>query len=745
MIRDDFIGECLPAYGRALAARYHDEWLSEIASRSVPGYSALAEAVLANDRGDFLAAFAKATEGEKLLLRSHSRAGVLRTRFEQIYALQRRGQGSACIAGAEGLRRDLGARGYPWLRIQAELELSACRNMIGDSGSAMASALRADELAARTGLASLRLRAAAFVTGAYADLGETGLMWTMSLPVIRTFWESPYRAVRGHAFLANLAVAAEERRNLFAAYVFEREATEMLADDPNIPLRALSKSRVGSAAGAAGETEQSRLAYLEAANLFKQLSDKAPVEEFRIEAELMESSALLNRGWAREADTILQRLGGRHPKMPTVGLQIRFKSLSGVARGRMGDKAASEKSFAEALDEAQRLASSMKTPWERRAAMATASEAWRGLLEAQLNNSGNWEKTFETVEGYRAIPTRAKQAANERPEHSIVYAMIGTRVAAWVISGAQTHGQWLPASFEDIQRWVSTFLRQCGDPNSRDEAWMNTGRHLYNALIAPLEPWLGAGGTIAVEADDFMKILPFEALVDLNGRVLGDRFAFVERDSLTNENRRATGYMPLTAGDTAVVISNPELRGAMLRDHPPLPGAKEEGAFVSKIFPRSILLEGAEATQRNLERERPRARLLHFAGHASLTGRGAAVLLAAGPEGEADSLDPRTVQSGDWSHCELVVLAACSTAVGDDPVSGPPALAQAFLDAGARRVVASRWAVDSKSTTVFMKTFYGVLAGGVPAAQALRRASAQMRSSHAHPFHWAAFGIHGVE
>jgi CHAT domain-containing protein len=271
------------------------------------------------------------------------------------------------------------------------------------------------------------------------------------------------------------------------------------------------------------------------------------------------------------------------------------------------------------------------------------------------------------------------------------------------------------------------------------------GRRLYEALFAKLEGWTGENGTFAVEADDFLGVLPFEALVDGQGRALGERFAFVERESDEERRRLAAGDVPLTTQDATLVIADPALRGAMRISHPALSSAEREGEFVASLFPRTILLAREDATRRNLEKNRPVARLFHFAGHASLTGAGAAVLLAPGEEGEADVLNASAVQARDWTHCELVVLAACSTGLGEDSFSGPPALAQAFLDAGARRVLASRWAVDSETTAAFMKRFYVALAGGESAAQAVRTAATLTRNVSPHPFYWAAFALHGLE
>jgi CHAT domain-containing protein len=66
-----------------------------------------------------------------------------------------------------------------------------------------------------------------------------------------------------------------------------------------------------------------------------------------------------------------------------------------------------------------------------------------------------------------------------------------------------------------------------------------------------------------------------------------------------------------------------------------------------------------------------------------------------------------------------------------------------FLLAGAAGVVASMWAVDDAATAGLMRSFYARLHAGDGAAAALCAAQREMARARAHPFHWAAFALHG--
>lgn len=73
-------------------------------------------------------------------------------------------------------------------------------------------------------------------------------------------------------------------------------------------------------------------------------------------------------------------------------------------------------------------------------------------------------------------------------------------------------------------------------------------------------------------------------------------------------------------------------------------------------------------------------------------------------------------------------------------------LARAFLNAGARSVVASLWAVDDRSTATLMESFYEHLKGGMTTSEALRQAQRDFIKNYgekAKPYLWAGFEVIG--
>lgn len=96
---------------------------------------------------------------------------------------------------------------------------------------------------------------------------------------------------------------------------------------------------------------------------------------------------------------------------------------------------------------------------------------------------------------------------------------------------------------------------------------------------------------------------------------------------------------------------------------------------------------------------------------------------------------------------DLTVLGSCSTLLGQEiGGEGLLGLANGFLYAGSRAVVATLWDVDEESTAHLLQDFYRALIGqGMRASAALRQSQlAQLRrAERAAPYYWAPFVILG--
>jgi CHAT domain-containing protein len=96
-------------------------------------------------------------------------------------------------------------------------------------------------------------------------------------------------------------------------------------------------------------------------------------------------------------------------------------------------------------------------------------------------------------------------------------------------------------------------------------------------------------------------------------------------------------------------------------------------------------------------------------------------------------------------NADLVVLSACETGIGKEiKGEGLMSLNNAFLQTGAKTVVASLWKVEDNVTLELMKHFYGAMASeNLTPSQSLRQAQIKLREKYKSPFYWAAFTVQG--
>jgi CHAT domain-containing protein len=261
------------------------------------------------------------------------------------------------------------------------------------------------------------------------------------------------------------------------------------------------------------------------------------------------------------------------------------------------------------------------------------------------------------------------------------------------------------------------------------------------ALLGPALSRLPPGvRRLVIVPDGPLHRVPFDALRTPDGRFLVERYTLSTAPSAAvarTLRRRA----PSVGTERARLLAF----GDATRSGP-LPAARDEVHDAARYAGQSVVRVGSDATASYL-RHAPLASfdVIHFATHAYVDDGAiarTALLLGAG-DGE-----PGEVAAGELAalhlNASLVVLSACRSARGvvvdGEGVEG---LTAPLLQAGARAVVATQWAIDDRATARLVHDFYAAMATGLPVAEALRAAKLDAIRRAAPPRDWAAFTLVG--
>ncbi|MDT9189507.1 CHAT domain-containing protein [Limnospira fusiformis KN01] len=273
---------------------------------------------------------------------------------------------------------------------------------------------------------------------------------------------------------------------------------------------------------------------------------------------------------------------------------------------------------------------------------------------------------------------------------------------------------------EELLQVARQFSHQIRTPqNFQDTQYKESGQQLYNWLIEPIKQELEKHGIdiLIFSMDAGLRTLPLAALYD------GEQFLI--------ENYSLSLIPSLSLTDTSYVnLQNARVLAMGASKFPnsnldPLPAVPLElDLIVGNIWPGQAFLN-EEFTIANLksQREQGEYKIVHLATHGEFVSGGA---------------DRSYIQFWDqklWLNqlrelrlnqppVELLVLSACTTAVGDEKAElGFAGLA---VQAGVKSAMASLWYVSDAGTLGLMTTFYNALTATPIKAEALRQSQLAM-------------------
>ena len=378
-----------------------------------------------------------------------------------------------------------------------------------------------------------------------------------------------------------------------------------------------------------------------------------------------------------------------------------------------------------------------------------------------LVQRGEVSRALEVVESSRAriLTERLTNAAAQgnfsasqlqalaRSSHRIFlsYWLAPKQSYVWAITPAAIQMFTLPPE-KEIRELVEGYRTVVEDLKDPVEAQNPSGARLSEMLLGPLRQITRPGSHLVIVPDGALHSLNFGTLPSP-----GDPTKYWIED-VTLSVAPSLGlalnlHVPRRLGRASLLaIGDPESPG---EEFPRLPNARKEVDTIAALFSTSskAVYEGAESQPSIYRRANPaRFSFIHFAAHATANRTSpldSALILSR--EGNMYSLTAREIM-GVPLDASVVTLSSCRSA-GARAYSGEGlvGLTWAFLQAGARNVIAGLWDVDDESTSRLMSRMYGDLTRGVPPEDALR--SAQLSLLHAEypykkPYYWGPFQLY---
>jgi CHAT domain-containing protein len=315
---------------------------------------------------------------------------------------------------------------------------------------------------------------------------------------------------------------------------------------------------------------------------------------------------------------------------------------------------------------------------------------------------------------------------------------------------------------QEIRRQAEDFRAAVAQNRSDAE---EQGSRFYKTLFGQLRPEEAGKPEWLLSLEGPLFDTPFAALVA--ERIGGKVHYLVEKHSVqvvpgafslgVAGPARADGRM-LAVGDPVYNLADPRWTGSILRgwithaaadfELNRLPGSGTEARSSAAVWGLATVLEGSTATRsRFLDSLTESPAVIHLATHVvsdPLRPDQAFIAFGIGAERRPEPMPASEIASLRVPGA-LVVMTGCSSGTGA-PVAGAGllGLTRAWMVAGARAVVATKWPVNDGSGGLLGR-FYGELKSSTP-AEALRRAQVQAIHSgtgEARPQHWAAYEVSG--
>jgi CHAT domain-containing protein/Tfp pilus assembly protein PilF len=376
----------------------------------------------------------------------------------------------------------------------------------------------------------------------------------------------------------------------------------------------------------------------------------------------------------------------------------------------------------------------------------------RSAYEALLVRASEREADGTAVLGSTGARAADIQRALRPREAVVEYLATPSRVLAFVVTPDRVGQVSAEVPREQLVRQARIARDLMGRRDGTNRPSDDVLVSLHDVLIAPAERagLLGGARRLVIVPHAFMSYLPFAALRQAGGRYLVEDYAILEAPSAAAfaamRRARPSHAAPASLGDRSTGFA-------------PFPDALPASARELRAFRQTVPtaggVSGSRATELRLREALRSPGAVHIATHGQMNPRNpmfSRIELARG-SGRSAADDGRLEVHeilGLHVAAGLVFLSGCETAVGPawstefDRGEDYASLAQAFLFAGARTVVATLWPIADDGAAEFATRFYAHLAKESP-PEALAAAQREMLASGSRsaPYYWAAYQVSG--
>jgi CHAT domain-containing protein/tetratricopeptide (TPR) repeat protein len=321
----------------------------------------------------------------------------------------------------------------------------------------------------------------------------------------------------------------------------------------------------------------------------------------------------------------------------------------------------------------------------------------------------------------------------------------------------------VPIKRKDLAERISNFQAMM---QKQDITFKSESKALFDLLLKPARALLQGKTSIVIVPDGPLWELPFQTLVNAEGRYLIEDTAISYAPSLTylrERYKQSAKPAAKTRGLLALGINEfgaqtiAQERQRLMGGNDRLTDLKSPEPMVKAIgslYPpqQSKVLLGREATEERFKAEAGNYRVLHLATHGLLNDRSpmySQIVLAPPGEGAKEDgfLEAWELMNLDL-NADLAILSACETGRGRiGNGEGVIGLMWALFVAGVPATVVSQWQVDDKATEELMVEFHRQLQSPKrqSKAEALRQAALKLlkQERYRHPFNWAGFVLVG--